>query len=128
MPMPKNPCGKSRKAGTHNVIYLVNPFLHIYSFQHIKKKNSKKKLWKKVKLRILSNFTFFHNVFHAMCILKSFNNHISVFVYSIFEFGTVSKWCITEWVKENFNTLSSIQYFFCKYFQFRQGCFFLVKF
>ena len=30
-------------------------------------------------------------------ILKSFNGHISV-VYSFFEFGMVSKWCIWEWV------------------------------
>ena len=47
----------------------------------------------------MSNFTFFHNVFHAICILKSFNSHISVVVFSFFEFGTVSKWCIEEWVK-----------------------------
>ena len=47
----------------------------------------------------MSNFTFFHNVFYAICILKSFKNHVSVVVCSFFEFGTVSKWCIREWVK-----------------------------
>ena len=50
-----------------------------------------KTLLKKVKLLILSNFTFSHNVFYAICILKSFNSHISVVVCSLFEFGTVSK-------------------------------------
>ena len=47
----------------------------------------------------MSNFTFFHNVFYVICILKSFNNHISVVVCSFFEFETVSKCCIREWVK-----------------------------
>ena len=56
-------------------------------------------MWKKVKFLKLSNFTFFHNVFYAICILKSFNSHISVIVCSFFEFGTVSKWCVREWVK-----------------------------
>ena len=46
----------------------------------------------------MSNFTFFQNVFYANCILKSFNSHISVVACSFFEFGTVSKWSITEWV------------------------------
>ena len=55
-------------------------------------------MWKKVKLLKMSNFTFFHNVFYAICILKSFNSHISVVVCNFFEFGTVSKWCIREWV------------------------------
>ena len=47
----------------------------------------------------MSNFTFAHNVFDAICILKSFNNHISVVVCNFFEIGTVSKWRIREWVK-----------------------------
>ena len=47
----------------------------------------------------MSNFTFFHNVFHANCVLKTFKSQISVVVCSFFEFGTVSKWCIREWVK-----------------------------
>ena len=46
-----------------------------------------------------NNFTFFYNVFYAICVLKSFNSHISVVVCSFFEFGTVSKWCMKEWVK-----------------------------
>ena len=54
---------------------------------------------KKVKLFKMSNFTFFHNVFYAICILKSFHSHISVVVCSFLEFGTVSKWCIWKWIK-----------------------------
>ena len=46
----------------------------------------------------MSDFTFFHNVFNAICILKSFNGHILVVAWSFFEFGMVSKWCIREWV------------------------------
>ena len=30
----------------------------------------------------ISNFSFFHNVFYGICILKSFNSHISVVVHS----------------------------------------------
>ena len=41
---------------------------------------------------------FFHNGFYEICILKSCNSHISVVVCSFFEFGTVSDWCIREWV------------------------------
>ena len=67
-------------------------------FNTLKKKSFRKTLWKKVKLLKMSNFTFFHNVFYAILILKSFNSHISVVVCSFFEFGTVSKWCIREWV------------------------------
>ena len=60
-------------------------------------KHCKKK--KKVKLLKLSHFTFFpHNVFYAICILKSFTGHISVVVCSSSEFGTISKWCNREWV------------------------------
>ena len=60
-------------------------------------------MWKKVKLLKMSNFTFYHYVFYAICILKSFNSHISVAICSFFEFGTVSKWCIREWVKTSYN-------------------------
>ena len=46
----------------------------IYShFNKLKKKSFRKTLWKKVKLLKMSNFNFFHNVFYAICILKSFN-------------------------------------------------------
>ena len=48
----------------------------------------------------MSNFTFFHNVFSATCIFRSFNSHISVVVCSFFEFGTISKWCKWECVKK----------------------------
>ena len=47
----------------------------------------------------MSNFTSFQNVCYAICILKSLCSHISVVVCSkFFEFGTLSKWCIREWV------------------------------
>ena len=52
-----------------------------------------------MKLLKMSNFTFFHYVFYAICILKSFNSHISVVVCSFFELGIVSKWCIRELIK-----------------------------
>ena len=74
---------------THSSIYT--------HFKALKKKDLGKHL-EKVKLLKLCNFTCFHNVFYAICILKSFKSHISVFVCSCFEFGTVSKWCIREWI------------------------------
>ena len=82
----------------HNPYF--NPFLHIYSFEHIEENI----VGKKVKLLKMRNFTFFHSVFYTICILKSFNSHISAIglqhmVCSFFEFGTFSKWCIREWVK-----------------------------
>ena len=51
-----------------------------------------------MKLLEMSNFAFFHNVFYAICILKSINSHIPVVICSFFELETVSKWCIREWV------------------------------
>ena len=78
-----------------------NPFLHhilILTWKK-KKKNFRKTLLEKAKLLKISNFNFFHKVFCAICILKKSSiSHISVVVYSFFEFGTVSKWCIREWV------------------------------
>ena len=62
----------------HLVMVNFKSFLHIYSFQQ---------------MRI---FTIFHNVFYAICILKSLNSQISVVVCSFFEFGTISKLCIKE--------------------------------
>ena len=66
---------------------------------NMERKSFRKTLWKKMKLLKMSKFTFFHSVIYAICILKSFNNHISVVICSLFEFGTVSKWCFREWVK-----------------------------
>ena len=74
----------------------VNSFLHRYSFQDIEEKDLRKTWWEKEKLLKMSNFTFFHNVFYAICILKSFNSHISVIVCSSFEFGMISKWLINS--------------------------------
>ena len=54
-------------------------------------KSFRRTLWIKVKLLQISNITFFHDVFHAICILKSFNGHILVVICSVFEFGTVAK-------------------------------------
>ena len=61
-------------------------------------KRFRKTLWKKVKLLIMSNFTFFHNVFYTIWLFKSFNSHIWVVVCRFFEFGTVWKWRTREWV------------------------------
>ena len=69
-------------------------------FSTLKKKALGKTLWKKVKLLILSNFTIFHNVFYAICILKSFISHISVVICSVFEFEKISECCIGQWVND----------------------------
>ena len=80
----------------------VNPFLHTCIC-------FRKTLWKKVKLLRMSNFTFFHNGFYAIFILKSFNSHSSVVVCSFFEFSTLSKWCIRKWVRSHSVQDSSLQ-------------------
>ena len=46
----------------------------------------------------MSNFTFFCNVFYGICILKSYDSHISIVICSFLEFGTVSKCNIRECV------------------------------
>ena len=52
-----------------------NIFLHIYThFNALKNKALGKHSGKKVKLLKMSNFTFFHNVFYATCILRLFNH------------------------------------------------------
>ena len=89
--------------GSHHPRYAeynpVSTLSSIYThFNKLKEKSYRKTLWEKVKLLKMSNFTFFHNVFYAICILKSFNSHMSDVVCSFFEFGTASKWCIREWV------------------------------
>ena len=53
---------------------------------------------KKGEIAQMSNLTFSFNVFYGICILKSFDSHIPVVVCSSFEFGTVSKCCIREWI------------------------------
>ena len=65
-------------------------------------------MWKKVKLLKMSNFTFFHIVFYAICILKSFNSHISVVVRKFFQFGMASKWCIREWINQMLFMVNSL--------------------
>ena len=69
----------------------------------------------------MSNFAFFHNVFNAICILKSFDSHVSVVVCSYFEFGTVSKWCIGEWVKRSITS----QFFFQNRLNQVEGCYWI---
>ena len=76
------------------VLTLHSTYTH---FNTLKKKDFTKILWKKVKLLKMSNFTFYHNVFYSISILKSFNSQISIVVYIFFEFGTVSKRRIREW-------------------------------
>ena len=75
----------------HTLIISFNPFLYIYLFYHLEEKGFWKILWEKVKLLKMSNFTFSHNVFYAICISKSFYSHHSVVVCTFFEFGMVSK-------------------------------------
>ena len=92
-------CLKKSAVVFHIILHLTLSSIYTH-FNTLKKKDFRKTLWKKVKLLKMSNFTFFHNVFYAICILNSFNNHISVVVCSFFEFRTVSKWFIREWVKQ----------------------------
>ena len=65
---------------------------------HWRKSFRKTLWWKRWNCSSWAISPFFHNIFHAICILKSFYSHISVAVCSFFEFGMVSKWCIREWV------------------------------
>ena len=80
--------------------YLLNPFLHIYSFKHTEKK---KKILENIvdegEIAQKEQFHLFQQCFLHNLILKSFHSHISVVVCSFFEFGMVSKWCIRECVK-----------------------------
>ena len=52
--------------------------------------------------------TPFHNVFYAIFILKAFNSPISVVACNFFEFVTVSKWSIREWVKRVYTPASTL--------------------
>ena len=72
------------------LVFSINPFLHIYSFKHIEEKALGKHCGK-------GQNCAFHNVLYAICILKSFNSHISVVVGGFFQFRMDSKWCIREW-------------------------------
>ena len=69
----------------------VNPFLHIpvYSFEHIEEKSFKNE-----------QFHLFPQCFLCNLYLKNFNSHISFVVCSCFEFGTISKWCIRNGLKQ----------------------------
>ena len=88
-----------------NAVNLVQPktlsfgkqFILSFIYTHfntMKKEALGKQRGKRCNRSQLSNFTFFLNVFYSICILKSFNSHISVAVCSFFEFGTISKLCI----------------------------------
>ena len=44
-------------------------------------------------------FHLFPQCFLCNMYLKILKSNISVVVCSFFEFGTVSKWCVREWVK-----------------------------
>ena len=67
------------------VFHLTLSSIHTH-FNTFKKKSCRKTLLKKVKLLKISNFTFFHNVFYAISLLRSFKSCISVVIYSFFEF------------------------------------------
>ena len=80
--------------------YLTLSSIYRSHFNGLRKK---KKLYDNIvaKGEIAQNEQFqpFRNVLCAICMLESFNRHISVVVCSFFEFGTVSK-C---WVRERAN-------------------------
>ena len=67
-------------------------------FNTLKKKIVGKHCKKKMKLLKMSKMFSVQSV-----ISKVFNSHILVVVYSFFEFGMVSKWCIREWVNPAFS-------------------------
>ena len=56
---------------------LSSIYAHFNSLKK-KKKTLEKTLWKKMKLLILSNFIFFHYVFYAICVFKSFKSHFQL--------------------------------------------------
>ena len=64
---------------------------------HLRKK-LRKTLWEKVKLLILSNFTFFHNLFFVICIVKSLMATFQLSSAASLNLGQSHKWCIVEWV------------------------------
>ena len=66
-------------------------------FNKLKKKDLRKHC-EKGAIAQNEQFHLFQDVFYAICILKSFNSHISVVVCSFFELEMVSKWCIRECV------------------------------
>ena len=77
----------------HVRVCLFADIMHFFStHRSLRTFASEKILWKKVKLLKCAILPFFHNVFYAICMLKSFNIHILVVVCSFFEFRTVSKW------------------------------------
>ena len=87
------------ESGNTAVWLLTLSFIYT-DFNTLKKKKKIRKIWKKMKLLKMSNFTFFHIVFYAICVSESLNSHISVVVCSFVKFGTVSEWCIREWVNK----------------------------
>ena len=76
---------------------------------------------KKAKLLKMSNFTYFHYVFNAICILKSLNSHILIVVSSFFGFGKISELCIGEWVKSYRYLWLNERWRFWKEFQKSRG-------
>ena len=84
---------------------VFNPFLQIYSFNTLKK-NALENIVEKGEIAQNEQFYPFPECFLCSLYLKSINSHISLVVCSIYEFRTVSKWCIKEWVKAVFNVIS----------------------
>ena len=65
----------------------------------------------KGKIAQKEQFHLFPQCFLGNVYLKSFNRHISIVLCSFFEFGTVSKWCIREWVKIRCTVTASVKLF-----------------
>ena len=82
-------------------------FTSIYThFDTLKKKSFRKTLWKTVKLLKISNFTFFQDVFYAICILKSYYNYISYmyfidFLTSLYTFQTCREEILSTYNNSN---------------------------
>ena len=71
----------------------------------MEEKSFRKTLPKKVKLIKMSNFTFFHNVFYAILSFKSFNSHILVVIFSLFNLGRSQNGVLGNWLNKAIYTL-----------------------
>ena len=78
-------CNNANSA-SFNYLILSSIFTHF----NTSKKKSRENIVEKGEIARMSNFTFSHNVFYAICILKSFNCHISV--VRVVKSGLCGKW------------------------------------
>ena len=117
----------------------ISPFLTVFSkdlyWRHLKTRAC---LGKGLKRKTQNEqFHLFHDVFYAICILKSFNSHILVVIFSFFEFGKSQNgaWgnvlspflpehvCSTSLLKtlqkkEKLLVMSNLSFSYCVFYQF----------